>query len=99
MRQEGEVEAKLGRALIVRSGDRGPQRFRAEERCSGMCSKEAQSALEDKDGQRRGPDAYIRMIPVILMNLRIIADWNEMTLGDRRQPTGGRDGNSRPREE
>lgn len=97
MRQEGEVEAKLGRALIVRSGDRDRQRFRAEECCSRMWSKEAQPALEDKDGQRRGPDAYNRMIPV--MNLRIIADWNEMTLGDRRQPTGCRDGNSRPREE
>ena len=64
-----------------------------------MCSKEAQSALEDKDGQRQGPDAYIQMIPVILMSLRIIAGWNEMTLGDRLQPTGCRDGNSRPREE
>lgn len=75
------------------------QRLGVEDSCSQKCSKEAPSALEDKDSQSQGPKVDNWVIPVILMNLKIIAGCNEMIFEDCLQPTGCRDGNLRPREE
>lgn len=48
------------------------QRLGVEDSCSQKCSKEAPSALEDKDSQSRGPNVDNWVTLVILMNLNII---------------------------